>query len=552
MATTQGDSGSGLHPTAQILIREKLRILCLLRALDRAGVDPAEDHSVRVPLVRLGELDAFLTALLDLADREGSNAEADLGEEIRTILPVAEAVRGDVRDAVPARYRKALRRASSQVVASEAEILLELDAFRRDARAGGHRRGPVSEAEAEAIAEATWSGPGRTARLQLDRRVDEHERKALPDDEAPLRAWFDRTPRPWRAAMMRIHGLRGKSADPIALRLARRVGDPTWMRHFLTERCGTSEREMLARLLAVRAVPVAPGEALHEAFFVDWDWGSQFPAGTGAKLRAAGLVHVGTEAGTRLATIPAPLVPGLRELLAEVDPESAALPERAARHVEATLRRDAPFEDATLDTWKRVDRAFSERLERWLLDSRDRLAGAVDAVFEGLERAVYSEPDAGAIFEYGILDWRETPDEPTFAERRVEETRFASPQELALARAVVSSRPALYRVESAERETSVRLAPLFPEGEAVDVTDRSMSLTIEPGQLVALRVYPAGRFHFARAFGPPIEAELEKVLVRALRRDLRAIARDGGAEDGAALLRDRPWVFLRVLRRHWN
>ena len=272
-----------MHPDAQAVIREKRRILRLLGALDRAGVDPTEERAVRAPLVRLGELDAFLTALLDLVDREGGKLAADIEAQIQSILPAAETVRGEVRDAVPARFRKALRRAYSEVAASDAEILLELDAFRRNARAGGRRHGPISDAQAEAIAEETWSKARPADRLRLDRPVDGYERKALPDDEAPLRAWFDRTPRPWREAMMRIHDLTGKSSDPVALRLARRVSDPTWMRYFLAERCGKSEREVLARLLATRTAPVAPGEALHEAFFAAWDWGSQLPAGAGAK-----------------------------------------------------------------------------------------------------------------------------------------------------------------------------------------------------------------------------------------------------------------------------
>lgn len=235
-----------------------------------------------------------------------------------------------------------------------------------------------------------------------------------------------------------------------------------------------------------------------------------------------------------------------------MDPASASLPERAARHAEAALLQDAPFEDETLDRWKRADRAFSERLATWVLGSRDELSGAVDALFEGRERTVHSEPEATAVFEYGVLDWREDPLAPTLAERRVEETSLASPEERAIAAAVVRARPALYRVDGIRRGVGVRLAPIFPDGEAVDVTDRVMSLTIEEGSLAALRVYAAGPFHFAREYGPPLAPDREKRIVRALRRAFESFVGDGGDAEPEAFFRARPAAFLHALRPFWR
>ncbi len=51
------------------MVAEKLRILRLLRALDRAGINPEDRPPVRAPLVRIAEIDALLAHTLEVIDR---------------------------------------------------------------------------------------------------------------------------------------------------------------------------------------------------------------------------------------------------------------------------------------------------------------------------------------------------------------------------------------------------------------------------------------------------------------------------------------------------
>ena len=90
-------------------LAEKLRILRLLRGLDRAGTDPEVETALQVPLIRLAEIDALLTNVLDVVDREGSGDQS-LQRTLDSILVTAEAVRGDVRDALDGPDQDALRR----------------------------------------------------------------------------------------------------------------------------------------------------------------------------------------------------------------------------------------------------------------------------------------------------------------------------------------------------------------------------------------------------------------------------------------------------------
>lgn len=546
----QDESGpGGRHSADRQAIEEKLRILRLLRALDRAGVNPEHDTSVRVPLVRLSEVDGFLTAMLELSQREGEDEDEGFRQSVQSLLPISEALRGEVLDALPPDLQKAVRRTSSEVVANQAEVMLEVESFRRRAPKGEGRTGPLNDLETQRLAEEMWTGAAPAAQIRPDRRVRAHEAKPPPDPDAPLRAWFDRAPRPWREVMAAVHDLRRKGAGALAVRLAERVSDPVWMRHFLATRLGASEREMLARFLSSPAQTLgADATNMQGALAVAWDWAREFPASVGGKLRAAGLLHIGSEAGTRLAIVPPPLLPMLRDLLRQVDPGSAAQPERAMRQVQAEAVRGTPFEGEALAHWKKIDLAIAQRLEQWILGSDEALRPAMDAFFRGEERTVHSPEETVALLECALLDWRAAPGEPTLAELRIQEGTLASPEEHEVAVQMAASLPTLYRLDDFERGHSVLVTPLFPPGDPVLVADRSMSLTVEKGILMALRVYPAGPFHFARCFGHSLEAHQGKAFVRALRRKLRAHVRDGGAADPAGFLRERPFEILRLLR----
>jgi hypothetical protein len=78
---------------------EKLRILRLTRALDRASIDPKERPALRGPLVHLAEFDTLLTSMLEFIDREGP-VRSSLSGEMEPLLRMGEYVRGEVTDAL--------------------------------------------------------------------------------------------------------------------------------------------------------------------------------------------------------------------------------------------------------------------------------------------------------------------------------------------------------------------------------------------------------------------------------------------------------------------
>ena len=539
-------------PEVRRLVDEKLQTLRLLRALDRAGTDPEVDVALQVRLVKLAEADGMLDAMLD--EVQGAGAQ---DPELRALIgkvPLAmEIVRGDVVDALPPALRERFRRASSEVAVSETEVWLEVEARRRGGgavRATRRGSGPLSDEEAERLARQVWSAAGQQRVYRVDRRVRAHERKPLPSPNAPLRAWLDRLPRPWRETTARLHGVPLQGRGALALRLAERLLDPRATRRFLQEHLGRSERDLLARFLAAGLAVLDDDEDLAQALWVPWTLQAGPAPTVGGRLRTAGLVHVGTDGGRTLAMVPPPLQAMLASLLEEVDPEACAVPERALRQHAAEMLEDEPFDDAMLDHWKQLDRALSGRFQDWMLQSEDDFQEAFDAVFQGGPAEVRSDVESIALFEFALLDWKGAGGAPTLAERKIASTRFGSADEESLARATASAPAALYRVAGTHGQTGVTLVPLFPEGDPVFLTDRGLSLTAEPGWILGARIYPAGPYWFARVLGDPVLPESQRHLLRAAKRELRAHVRRGGAEDAAALLRDHPDTLIRLLRAY--
>ncbi len=542
-------SSRGQTPDMRRLVHEKLQILRLLRALDRAGINPAERPRLHAPLVRIAEVDGMLDSVLELLERTVGGE--DLGEEALTgLLHIAEEMRGAVGDALDADDRAAFHRARGEVVASEAEVWMEVDALRRRSRPGPAPRRPLTSDEVARAAENAW-GRKRQPRPRGEAKVKAEERRELPPDDAPLVAWFERMPERWREGVARIHDVPLDDAGARARRIAERLSDEAWLRRFLEERLGASERGYLAWLSEGGCIPLKTvRRGLGSGLEVHWDWSSGLPASAGGKLRAAGLVHVGMRNGEKVAVVPLALRAAIREALGRVDPDAARGPERAMRQAAVTALTDAPFADRDLDRWKRIDKQLTTVFEGWVLEQdREHVQRALDLLFGDEPRHVRSVVEQTALFEFVLFDWRSAPGEPTLAECRLANAKLDT-ESRTLAAATISTLPRIYRIGTPLRGEHVELTPTFPAGPPVVLNDRSLSLTVEEGWSLGARLYPAGRFHFARLLGDPVAPEREKRLLRALAREVQSFVSAGGPDDPEAWIRARPERLIRTLRAY--
>jgi hypothetical protein len=537
-------------PLARTVVEEKRRILRLLRALDRADIDPARETALQQPLVRLADADAFLSAILAFVERNPEVRAADV-PHLGRVLTVTEGLRGEVVDALGPRDQRALRRASDEVTASEAEIWLEVRALeeRRDPGAASRPPGPASTDEVERIAAATWGSGDPSFEPDAPEKVRELEQRLLPGPQEPLEAFLAWLPAAWRQVVAHLHDVPLEGAGTLAGRIASRLSESAWLRRYLAERLGATEREILARLLAMAPIDIGTvGDDFREVLEVDWDWQQRPPATAGGKLRAAGFLFVGRHEGRTLCVVPTALRARLAEALEAVDPAAAAIPDRALRQHIATAMHDAPFDDEELGEWKALDRKVCVRIEQWEQEDLPLLKKAFDSMFEGRPREVSAPEELSALLDIAFLDVPEGPGLAPLVARRLKAASFETPAQRALAEAITASRPGLYRIGEPRRGLDVPLKALFPEGPETTVHDRALSLTAEVGWLLAARPYPAGPYRFMRVAGPPVPPESEKHVLRRLRRALRLHAKRGGAPGAAALLRQDPALLFHLLR----
>ncbi len=102
------------------IVQEKLRVVKLIRALDRARIDPRGVPALQQPLIKLAEYDQMLTSSLEAIEWMGRKG-SELGPALEGLLGLGERVRGDVSDVVPAGAARRLRDGLAEVAATEAE-----------------------------------------------------------------------------------------------------------------------------------------------------------------------------------------------------------------------------------------------------------------------------------------------------------------------------------------------------------------------------------------------------------------------------------------------
>ncbi len=165
-----------------------------------------------------------------------------------------------------------------------------------------------------------------------------------------------------------------------------------------------------------------------------------------------------------------------------------------------------PPED--LAGWKKADRRLARRFAA-LLESDSRLRGprAVKRYFgeDRLDDFFLKHSPQGVAMAYaawGVLDYRPTRKSRTRAEEMLAE---ALPEaEARLLRARMEAHPSLYRVAECDPPAGTVTMEDVLLGETVTVHDQLMSENVRKDVFVAARPFPAGRFHFYEAAGPPL------------------------------------------------
>jgi hypothetical protein len=309
-----------LERLASRIVSEKLRVLRLIRALDRAGVSPEDLEAMAAPLVRLAEYDDLLTQTLATLYCENPEDSAS-GDVIEQLLQIGEHAGDEVLDSLPPERREDFVRAQDEVAASEPEVWHEVEALRRrvtgaPSRAAEEpRQGPLSGGEvAERAGRVVGAlAHGRRGALPGQKRARSEEWRELPSPDAPLAMWFARLPDSWREAIGMMHDIEpGEGGRVSPMQLVKRLTDRRWLRRFVAERLGDTERELLQDVLE-NVIGLEGEPELQAMFDVPWDWRKMLPPTSGGRLRAAGLVHVGKAVQTKVALVP----PGLQEAVTD-------------------------------------------------------------------------------------------------------------------------------------------------------------------------------------------------------------------------------------------
>lgn len=482
-------AGRGRHPAGRAL-GEKLENLKLIRSLDLAGVVPNSTDLLPRALAALTEYDCMLTAALETLDREGDPSPGSSDDPIQLLFALGAAVRAAVLDAVPAEARRRVVDSLSRVGVNEAEVWLEVEELRRSGepapedtpRLVGAR---LDEAE-RALREGAPPPPD-------DERVSRVEAQPFPRSSG-IEPWLERLPEGWLRVTARLYDLapapRARKAD-LAREVAARIREPETLRRVLREHIGPEERWILARMVAGTDVPLSEMDrATAESFDVHWEWPT-LPPGSGGKLRAYGLAFVGRKGGARSLSYPRELGDLLDDALLDVDPD-------VIDAVDETLDdalEDLPFDDPEIDEWKEADRAATDAIVEATRRPPD---AAVREYFE--ERSpVTSGDETIAVADFFAFDWRRGE----LIRSHLAKCRTIPARTRTLLEAAAASPVSVYRVLSVTPMQGVQLNDEF-RGGTVFVTDRKMSLTAAPGQVIRLRVYAAGAFHFARTAKGPL------------------------------------------------
>lgn len=552
------------HPAIARLVDQKLQFLRLLRALDRVGIDPQEVAGIRKPLVRIAQLDSLFDSSLEFCEREPA-AISGLESTLRELVASAEAARGDVLDALSSKDQEALVCASREVAVNEFEVWNEVAALRRTAA-----EEPDEDVEgvdeldglldAEALADEIW-GEGGTGGFEVhaDERVRRHERKPMPTPDAPLREFFDRLPRNWRRVMAQFHDIPVQGRPALAQRLADRVSDPAWLRTFIGERLGRSERELLWQFATTTAIPIDIHDDLHadRAGFelgglleVHWDWEEGLPPATGGKLRAAGLVHVGSDRGERIAAVPPVLKELVLNAIREADAELADHIDSVERAARAREEIESSSTTPELARWQELDNEVTAQVMRQISDPIRELEAPFRALTGSTDLEFTSENELYQAFEFAVYVWRSKRGGPTLADQWAPSLRWSCDDARALFDRIRAAPPVVYRIAATDERETVKLERVFPAGSAENITDRGLAMSCRPGWLIAARNYDAGPYRRMRLLGGPVASGREKRFLRALRRERSAFQGPGGEEGDVLFLREQPEVMLRLVTQY--
>lgn len=230
-----------------------------------------------------------------------------------------------------------------------------------------------------------------------------------------------------------------------------------------------------------------------------------------------------------------PTIPELQEIVAEFC-ESMESGMDLTKESEDFADQDMemPASD-DLKGWKQADsRLYGRCIQQVKYEKRLLSSRAIKRYFDDEDFDYYiqehGEQGAMAAFLFwSILDYRPSKKSRTHAEIMLE--RGLPGPEARLLRARMDTHPTLYRVIGHNAKAgTIELEDVLLGG-TVTVYDQIMSENIEDNIFVAARAFPAGRFHFIEAAGPPLGPGMGLDAVRFLRKNKLQFTPEGLRQD---------------------
>lgn len=199
-------------------------------------------------------------------------------------------------------------------------------------------------------------------------------------------------------------------------------------------------------------------------------------------------------------------VDSFNEFFAGEKPDANSYPDEE----DIWMDRPIPAPD-DLKGWKQIDYQVVQRWNQLAQTDRFWSSRALFLYYDEEEPEVYLEKEMLEAADHAFIPWRILAYRGTRKSRTLAEKVLQNglPQAQAiLIRAQMEAHPSLYRViDHNTKRGTVRLEDILLGG-GITVHDQLMSEQIRDGEVVAVRIYPAGNFHFIQSAGPLLGPDL--------------------------------------------
>jgi hypothetical protein len=267
----------------------------------------------------LAEYDRLLILGLDVWDREGEPEDPLLHTRQMDLFRIGAHIRANIRALLPWEVRARVQTAAREADIEEAEAWADVEGLRRSGR------------------DVTLLFPGGFGPNGAD---------PLPTS-GTLEPWLRWLPTPWLRTIAAQHGAPRLGTPELLSVALRALRDEQGLAACLRTRLGNEERHVLVRFTAAGEMLRATLTPEEEADLApDWDGNGKVPEGHGVRLRALGLLHLGTRDGfIDVVTQPEEIRVRLARLFLARHPDALeVLGPRRREYLEAAAALEGPWD----------------------------------------------------------------------------------------------------------------------------------------------------------------------------------------------------------------